>query len=321
MALKELQFTDIYLGEKDSFLAGVPGTLDPVPAPDAVSLELMALRQACKTKRDESKQGEFGVSHGGITYRAAVLNATSEEVFVLRRFPDQVPPVEKLGINGKIIEHLLTPRLTGLVCISGSFGQGKTTTASSILTARLAQFGGVAITIEDPPEMPLAGRHGEGVCYQTWVQQGGFGQACRQFARWSPTMIFLGEIRDPETATEALRASINGRLVICTTHAEDARTTVERLFTLANGTAGNSDDVSSLLSQGLAAILHQRLEGVAQRFDDAPARRPVVEFLFLRGARDNIGAKNIIKARKFDQLSSEITAQRNEIALSSAGAR
>jgi type II secretory ATPase GspE/PulE/Tfp pilus assembly ATPase PilB-like protein len=51
-----------------------------------------------------------------------------------------------------------------------------------------------------------------GVCYQTWVDQGEFGDMCRKTARYAPNIIFLGEVRDSETASEALRASINGAI-------------------------------------------------------------------------------------------------------------
>lgn len=169
-------------------------------------------------------------------------------------------------------------------------------------------MGGVAVCIEDPPEMPLEGKRGDGVIYQRWVEQGGFAQECRQAARWAPSIIFVGEVRDAETATEALRASINGRLVVCTIHSDGARTAVDRLYSLANGVAGSSDDVANLMAIGLAAIVHQRLEG--------EPKRPVIEFLWLRG-EDAIGAQNTIRQKKFNQLDNEILLQRNKIMMMS----
>ncbi|MDA0629118.1 ATPase, T2SS/T4P/T4SS family, partial [Acinetobacter baumannii] len=139
-------------------------------------------------------------------------------VFVLRRFPAKVPTFESLNLHNGYVSKLMQQRLSGLIVIAGPFGAGKTTTASALIAARLSKFGGVAITIEDPPEMPLEGKHGEGVCYQTWADRGGFGDATRKMARFAPSIIFLGEVRDAETAAEALRASINGRLVVCTAH-------------------------------------------------------------------------------------------------------
>jgi Tfp pilus assembly pilus retraction ATPase PilT len=299
--LHEFAFSDLYLGDGNSWLAGVPGTSDPVKAPDECAEELRALRELCDREVAQKKKEEFAIRAEGIAYRVSVLRSLEETVYVLRRFPQRVPDVSALGIHPVYVERLLEAGLTGLLVVAGSFGQGKTTTASSLIRARLERFGGVAITIEDPPEMPLEGRHGEGVCYQTWVERGGFGHACRLVARWAPSIIFVGEVRDQETAAEAMRASINGRLVVCTTHADSVAMTVERLFALANGAAGAPDDVASLLGNGLAAVLHQRLEG--------EPRRPRVECLYL--GRDAHGARSIIRKRQFNQLQNEVTLQLN----------
>jgi twitching motility protein PilT len=304
IVLSELIFSDIYLGQGASWLAGVPGMLDPVPAPENCTEELIGLRSACDAFVASAKKEEFTIRQANIAYRASVLRSLNEVVYVLRRFPPEVPNLADLGLHPGYVEKLMAPRLTGLLVISGAFGQGKTTTASSIICARLSKYGGVAITIEDPPEMPLEGRHGEGVCYQTWAEQGGFSHACRQSARWAPSIIFVGEVRDAETATEALRASINGRLVVCTAHADSVVMTVERLYALASGVAGSSEDVASLLSAGLIGVLHQRLEG--------EPKRPKTECLWLDGEESH-GARNTIYHRRFTHLQNEVQLQLNRM--------
>lgn len=311
MQLHDLEFTDIYLGKTASWLAGVPFKGDPIAAPVEVHDDLLELRRICEEIADSKQKQEFAVRFQEVAYRASTIVTLSETVYVLRRLPSAVPALSTLGLHPGYISRLLETGMTGLVVIAGAYGQGKTTTASSIITARLGQQGGVAVTIEDPPEMPLEGRHGEGVCYQTWVDQGGFGQACRQAARWAPSIIFVGEVRDGETAAEALRASINGRLVICTTHSDNAIMAIERIYSLACSTISNGDDVASLLANGLAAVIHQRLEG--------EPRRMRTECLWLRGD-DHVGARNTIKAKRWSQLASDIQAQANQLLLSAARA-
>jgi len=302
--LKSLTFSDLYLGESNCWLSGVPKTSDPIPAPPECAEELKELRDLCTKVSGATSRDEFSVKYKDIAYRASLLKSMSEDVYVLRRFPETVPSINDLGLHPGYIELLMKPRLTGLIVVAGAYGQGKTTTASAIIAGRISHFGGVAVCIEDPPEMPLEGRRGEGVIYQRWVEQGGFAHECRQAARWAPSIIFVGEVRDAETATEALRASINGRLVICTIHSDSARTAVDRLYALANGVAGSSDDVANLMAIGLRAIVHQCLEG--------DPKRPRLEFLWLDGD-DAIGAQNIIRQRKFSQLDNEITLQRNKM--------
>lgn len=310
MALKGITFSDIYLGQDGAWLSGVPGTSDPIAPPKEDQDELVSLRKACEDYLTANPEREdFSIRHCDISYRASVMITIVEKVFVLRRLSDKVKPISELGIPPLLIEMMMRPKMTGLFIVSGAFGQGKTTTAASFVAARISHFGGVAVTIEEPPEMPLHGRHGEGVCYQTWVKKGGFAHACRQAARWAPSIIFIGEIRDAETAIEALRASINGKLVICTAHAENCAMAIERVYNLANGEGGSSDDVLGMLSTGLTGVLHQRLENAGSR------RNLMLEPLFMTD-EDGPGARGIIRQKKFDQLKSLIQLQKNRLIIS-----
>lgn len=310
MALKDIIFSDVYLGKDGAWLSGVPGTSDPMASPQEDFGEVMALRQACEEfKFTNPDREDFSIRHGHISYRASVMNTVMETVFVLRRLSDKVKPIADLGIPPVVVEMMMKPRMTGLFIISGAFGQGKTTTAASLVAARIGLYGGVAVTIEEPPEIPLHGRHGEGVCYQTWVQKGGFGHACRQAARWAPSIIFLGELRDAETAIEALRASINGKLVICTAHADNCAMAIERVFNLANGDGSAADDVLGMIATGLTAVINQRLETSGMR------RSLMIESLFLNDD-DGPGVRAIIRQRKFEQLKSIIQMQKNRMIVS-----
>lgn len=311
--LNELEFFAIYLGESGHFFAGIPQTIDPHPAPPEYREVLDVLREKCEALHASTQRNEFTVRHEGISFRVSMLISIAETVYVLRRFPPKVPDINTLGIHPRHVDKLMTPDITGLIVVAGAFGQGKTTTASSLLTARLARYGGVGITVEDPPEMPLEGHHGHGICYQTWVEQGGFGEEIRKAARWSPSVIFLGEVRDGEAATEALRASINGRLVICTTHAGSVTMAIERLYSLANATAGSAEDIASLLANGLTAVLHQRLE-----IDGNGTKRPRLQFLWV-GENDHSreytskGVRNTIRQRRFDQIENDVMLQLNQM--------
>ncbi|MCV0438988.1 MAG: GspE family protein [Hydrogenophaga sp.] len=302
--LEELDFKDIYLSSNQAWLSGVPGTKDPVVAPVAASEELAELRALCGKRGQTTKNDEFAVRSNGISYRVSYLKSVNEDIFVLRRMPASIPTPEELSIHPSYVEMLVRKELSGLVVFAGTFGQGKTTSVSAVVVERLKRHGGVAMTIEDPPEMPLEGTHGEGVCFQTWEEHGDFGEACRKMLRRSPSIIFIGEVRDPETAAEALRASANGRLVVCTVHGESVPMAVERLYSLANSAIGNPDDTSSMLANGLAAVMHQRLEGTP--------RKPKLEFLWLADP-DSHGVRTTLRQRKWEQIANEVQMQRNRL--------
>lgn len=304
--LRDLKFTDLYLGRETAMVSGTANDRDPVPVSSEYGEEIASLRERCSADLAANGRQDFGLRHEGVSYRVAVINALNETIFVLRRFPDQVVPLDKIGIHKKLVDNLLEQKLTGLVVVGGAFGNGKTTTASAIVIARLKRLGGVAVTIEDPPEMALEGRHGEGVCYQTWAEQGGFAAACRRATRWAPTIIFLGEVRDAETAVEALRASVNGRLVICTTHADGVPGAIERLHTLASSACG-ADDAAHLLSAGLAAVLHQKME------DHEDRKQVFVKALWVKNAEDESAIRSTILSRRLPQLNTYMDQQRNQM--------
>jgi len=306
-SVKDAVFTDIFLGEQESYLSGASSLegrdlADPVVAPASLRDELVRLREVCFATESKMHRKDFAVKHDGVTYRVSKMESTRGVVFVLRRFPNEVPELARLGLHLGIVRRLMAPGAKGLLVISGAIGSGKTTTASAIVVSRLREYGGVAITAEDPPEMPLEGKHENGLCYQTEVSRdtGGFAEASRYIVRWNPDMIYLGEIRDADVACEALRASINGHLVISTAHAESVIKTIARLNTLAEG-LGQS---SALLGDGLFGVVHQKLEG-------KPAKLRT-EFLFLDGAA---GARSIIRSGKFEMLSTEINSQATRIIL------
>lgn len=306
--LKGLIFTDMYIGLTTAWLSGVPGTLDPTPAGAEYMVEIKDLRGLCEDLLKKHGREDFSLRHYGTSYRASVIRSIDEVVFVLRRFPESVQRLQSIGIHPALVEKLLKPGLSGLIVVSGAFGQGKTTTSGAILVGRLEKLGGVAVTVEDPPELPLHGKHGNGICFQTWVERGGFADACRKATRWAPSMILLGEIRDAETAVEALRAAVNGRLVLCTTHAENPIMAIERIFALATsaGSAGSSEDVANLLASGLTTVVHQRIE---MHGDE---KRLIVDSLFVPG-EDAQSIRSTISSRKFSQLSTVLQMQKTRM--------
>lgn len=135
----------------------------------------------------------------------------------------------------------------GMILICGATGSGKTTT----LYAALKEIDLIeknVLTVEDPVEYRLS------MVKQTSVSEKAgysFEAAGRTFMRQDPDVILLGEIRDEETATIALRASITGHLVLSTLHTNDAVSTIPRLI--------NFNVDRFLLSSALLCVIGQRL--------------------------------------------------------------
>ena len=135
----------------------------------------------------------------------------------------------------------------GIVLVTGPTGSGKTTTLYSSLRQMDKKTLNIS-TVEDPVEYHLDG------VTQTQIndKQGmTFGKALKALLRQDPDVIMLGEIREIETATIAIQASLTGHLVLSTLHTNDAPSAVTRL--------GNIGVEGFLIGAALNAVLAQRL--------------------------------------------------------------
>jgi len=166
-----------------------------------------------------------------IDIRVATLPTVTGECAVLR-FLDSVRggrSLVELGMPDATVDALLAvAKGHGLILACGPTGSGKTTTLHAVLRSLDATSLKI-LTVEDPVEYELDG------AVQVHVRQEiglGFARVLRSFLRHDPDVILVGEIRDAETATIALRAAITGHLVLASLHCNDAAQAPLRLVEL-----------------------------------------------------------------------------------------
>ncbi len=116
----------------------------------------------------------------------------------------------------------------GMLLVTGPTGSGKTTTLYSTLK-ELASPDINIVSIEDPIEIVVDEINQIGVNLKADIT---FSSALRHILRQDPDIVMVGEIRDPDTASNAVQASLTGHLVFSTLHTNDTATTVERLLDL-----------------------------------------------------------------------------------------
>lgn len=224
------------------------------------STKLLELANAEENK----KLLDFRVFLEGLNFRVHRIIGIYGECLMLRRMPEMLMPLNELGFHKGIVEAMVHGRLSsgGLVAICGETGHGKSTTTAALIAERLKRFGSFCLTIEDPIEMPLHGRHGDGHCIQTEVQKGEFANAVsgamRAFPSGQNSMLMLGEIRDSETAVNALQVALNGHLVITTVHGRDLITGLQRLLSLAGDIIGENE-ARALLSMTFRLGIYQQI--------------------------------------------------------------
>lgn len=151
----------------------------------------------------------------------------AEKVVIRILDPSAVGTLEETGLHARDLEtlrHLLRQR-DGIVVVTGPTGSGKTTTLYGALTDIATEEVNI-MTVEDPVEYELAGL----AQIQVETKKGvTFASALRAILRQDPDVIFVGEIRDSETAEMAAQASLTGHLVLATVHANDAVGAIRRL--------------------------------------------------------------------------------------------
>ncbi len=302
--LADLPFTDIYLPvslvsdqwSQDQLPWFRPHASTGTRAIENLSNEFMPDAIRLVTNIAGYEKPEFTTYYDGVRYRAAYIPDVHGAWYVLRKGVSEIFTLDELRMPG----HLLKPlkdlgRGYGLVLIAGSPGSGKTTMATSLLREYLDVYGNVAVTIEDPPELPLAGSYDKGVCYQMELNNGDWETPIKMAFRYAARYILIGEIRESGAAMEALRAAISGHLVIATIHASRIEEALQVMASLASRKGGINGD--TMLADGLAAVMHLRLDKSLQ-----------VKSLFTSNSLGD-PVRSIIREGRYGQLTTLIDQQ------------
>jgi general secretion pathway protein E/type IV pilus assembly protein PilB len=217
----------------------------------AVRLKVLAGMDIAESRSPQD--GRISLTIGGrpVDFRVATQPTLHGENIVLRILDRDkgIVTLEALGLTPTQAEDLarILARPEGLVLLVGPTGSGKTTTLYSILNHLSTEAVNI-MTLEDPVEYPLA------MIRQTQIGEASrldFADGVRALLRQDPDVILIGEIRDTDTATMALRAALTGHQVFATLHANSVFGAVPRLVELGLG--------AELLAGNLTGILSQRL--------------------------------------------------------------
>lgn len=204
------------------------------------------------TIRFQPQDGRARVVSGGLNYdlRISTVPTRAAEKAVIR-----IPAAQSTaGLDGLAMparelaefRQLMTNR-EGIVVVTGPTGSGKTTTMYGALKELSSEELNI-MTIEDPVEYELSGF----TQIQVDTKQGmTFASSMRAVLRQDPDVIFVGEIRDRETAEIAVQASLTGHLVLATVHANSAVGAIRRMSDLGLDNASIGDTLRGSLAQRL----------------------------------------------------------------------
>lgn len=189
-----------------------------------------------------------------IELRVATIPSVGGEDVVMRILAAGEPiPLEKLGVLPANLERLkgAISKPYGLFFVCGPTGSGKTTTLHSVLKY-LNTVDTKIWTAEDPVEITQKGLRQVQVNKKAGID---FATVMRAFLRADPDIIMVGEMRDAETTSIGIEASLTGHLVFATLHTNSAPESIIRLLDMGMDPFNFSDALLGILAQRLAKRL------------------------------------------------------------------
>ena len=240
----------------------VDGDLFEVPAPpkkiqDAVIARIKILSSIDISENRIPQDGRFTMTVDGreIDARVSIIPTVTGPNVVLRLLDQNsdIFALQSIGLskeNYDLFEQLVKSPF-GIVLVTGPTGSGKSTTLCAVLNHVNSSKKHI-ITIEDPVEYNLSFARQIQVNDKVGLT---FSNSLRAILRHDPDIIMVGEIRDKETLSLALRASITGHLVFATLHTNDTISTVSRIMDLGAGPYMIATSTIGVMAQRLVKVL------------------------------------------------------------------
>ena len=184
------------------------------------------------------KQKQFFMEKGALDFAYQVgemdrfrINVFRQRSFIsmaARRISGRIPPFESLHVP-PVIEKIAESH-DGMILVTGPTGSGKSTTIASMIDHINRSRACHIVTIEDPLEFLHVDRKSIVSQREVGIDVPNFESALRSLMRQDPDVVLVGEIRDHETLTAAMKAAETGHLVFGTLHSNNCAQTIQRVL-------------------------------------------------------------------------------------------
>jgi type IV pilus assembly protein PilB len=225
----------------------------PVKMKAALISRLKIMAQLNIAERRVPQDGRIKLKMGArvIDFRVSTLPVLFGEKVVLRILDkgNLTLDLAKFGFEPKAEQDLMKAIMNpyGMVLVTGPTGSGKTTTLYSALS-KINTIDVNIMTAEDPVEYNLMGINQVLVRNEVGMT---FAAALKAFLRQDPNIIMVGEIRDLETGSIAIKAALTGHLVLSTLHTNDAPSTITRMVDMGIEPFNVASAVNLIVAQRL----------------------------------------------------------------------
>lgn len=230
---------------------------DPLSADDMKLICSLMIKDAdvlAKLETLKEHDGSFSVPNV-CRVRFNIMRYQGKLGVILRLISDKIPTTEDLKLPAVI--NKIAASNAGLVLVTGATGSGKSSTLAAMINYINKTSAVHVLTLEDPVEYvhtPIKARITQREIGQDTSD---FNSALRSALRQDPDIILIGEMRDAETISIAIKAAETGHLVFGTVHTTDALSTIGRLISMFPPEEQNV--VRTRLADNLQATISQRL--------------------------------------------------------------
>jgi general secretion pathway protein E len=223
----------------------------PLHNPIVSRIKLLSRMDLAEKRRPQDGRIKTSFNNKDIELRVSTVPVAFGEKVVIRIFDPDIllQDLDSMGFYPRELSlyNSFIRRPNGIILVTGPTGSGKTTTLYSSLRSLSSPEVNI-VTVEDPIEMVMEEFNQIGVQQAIGV---GFDSILRNILRQDPDIIMIGEIRDRETAENAVQAALTGHLVLSTLHTNDSASAIVRLLDLGVQ--------PFLISATLIGIIAQRL--------------------------------------------------------------
>jgi len=287
--------SDIHISSQNPPYLRIQGVLrkveiEPVQVDELLS-ELKKIMQIQQFEHFEKElEIDFAWSVKNLArFRVNVFRHLNGVSVAFRIIPFEIKTLEDLYMPSALAE--LTQRKKGLILCTGPTGSGKSTTLSALINRINNNLKVHIITIEDPIEYLHTSKKSLIHQRELGAHTKSFANALRNALREDPDVILIGEMRDQETISLALKAAETGHLVLSTLHTNNSSETVDRIVDVFP--VEQQQQVRIMLANTILGVIGQRLVPMKNKTD----RVAVVELML--GTR---AIKNLIREGKSHQI-------------------
>ena len=216
----------------------------------------VVLPKYLRTKVQAAFDLDFSYEIKGISrFRINLARQLGNTSLVFRIIPYEIPSFAELKLPPAL--NMFAKFHSGIVLVTGPTGSGKSTTIASLIDLINKNERKHIITIEDPIEFIYSNKNCIITQRQVEIDTLSFPDGVKYALRQDPDVILIGEIRDLETLTSAMKAAETGHLVIASLHTNDAIQTVNRIVGMFD--PKDRDGVRKQLAETLRACVAQKL--------------------------------------------------------------